>query len=289
MNEDAKRGAGRNVKKGVDYFPHFTNSMTHSSTIFTIQEDFGNDGYAVWYKLLEYLGTQEKLYFDTNDRQRWKHFVALCKTSQETVLGIINSLAEMNAIDYDLWTKHNVIWSDNFADNVASVYKKRGVAVPTKPVFLNDTESKEVPQTEPVMQLPEIKSSFDGDKMSEFCERSLQKSDVELWNELNEVLFIVNYESAYLNYDRERDETLKKLNRIYQSLSAEIRLYVTSLSELINISRMDKKELSYEKDRFLKAMPKLKENAEYRAKSERFMQFLESKEVYQIEDKKVKK
>ena len=52
---------------------------------------------------------------------------------------------------------------------------------------------------------------------------------------------------------------------------------------------MDKKELSYEKDRFLKAMPKLKENAEYRAKSERFMQFLESKEVYQIEDKKVKK
>ena len=118
---------------------------------------------------------------------------------------------------------------------------------------------------------------------------SLQKSDVELWNELNEVLFIVNYESAYLNYDRERDETLKKLNRIYQSLSAEIRLYVTSLSELINISRMDKKELSYEKDRFLKAMPKLKENAEYRAKSERFMQSLESKEVYQIEDKKVKK
>lgn len=118
---------------------------------------------------------------------------------------------------------------------------------------------------------------------------SLQKSDVELWNELNEVLFIVNYESAYLNYDRERDETLKKLNRIYQSLSAEIRLYVTSLNELINISRMDKKELSYEKDRFLKAMPKLKENAEYRAKSERFMQFLESKEVYQIEDKKVKK
>lgn len=171
MNEDAKRGAGRNVKKGVDYFPHFTNSMTHSSTIFTIQEDFGNDGYAVWYKLLEYLGTQEKLYFDTNDRQRWKHFVALCKTSQETVLGIINSLAEMNAIDYDLWTKHKVIWSDNFADNVASVYKKRGVAVPTKPVFLNDTESKEFPQTEPVMQLPEIKSSFDGDKMSEFCER----------------------------------------------------------------------------------------------------------------------
>lgn len=118
---------------------------------------------------------------------------------------------------------------------------------------------------------------------------SLQKSDVELWNELNEVLFIVNYESAYLNYDRERDETLKKLNRIYQSLSAETRLYVTSLSELINISRMDQKELSYEKDRFLRSMPKLKENAEYRAKSKRFMQFLESKEVYQIEDKKIKK
>jgi len=43
-------------KQGVDYFPHFVN---HGKTMFILEEKFGNNGYAFWFKLLELLGKEE--------------------------------------------------------------------------------------------------------------------------------------------------------------------------------------------------------------------------------------
>lgn len=46
----------RPKKQTVDYFPHFVKG---GRTIFILENKFGNDGYAFWFKLLEILGESE--------------------------------------------------------------------------------------------------------------------------------------------------------------------------------------------------------------------------------------
>ena len=47
----------RPAKLTVDYFPHIINQ---GKTIFIIENNYGNDGYAFWFKLLELLGATDR-------------------------------------------------------------------------------------------------------------------------------------------------------------------------------------------------------------------------------------
>lgn len=122
---------GRMPKKGVDYFSHDV-TADGGKTLFTVQQKFGNDGYALWFKLLEYLGTQETLSIDFNDVSEWEFFIAKARVSEDQATNILNLLASINAIDPDLW-KSKIVWSENFVERVADVYKKRGTETPKKP------------------------------------------------------------------------------------------------------------------------------------------------------------
>ena len=124
---------GRKPKKGVDYFSHDCDAST-KPTLFTIQSQFGNDGYAFWFKLLEFLGQRENLSFDCNVKSEWLFFVAKAKVSEETANQILDTLASIDAIDAELW-KNRIVWSQNFVERVEEVYRKRGIIPPTKPVI----------------------------------------------------------------------------------------------------------------------------------------------------------
>lgn len=50
---------GRLPKIGVDYFTHDVHAAT-GPTLFTVQNSFGNDGYALWFKLLEFMGIAQR-------------------------------------------------------------------------------------------------------------------------------------------------------------------------------------------------------------------------------------
>ena len=138
---------GRSPKKGVDYFSHDV-TAAGSPTMFTIQQSFGNDGYALWFKLLEHLGTKENLCMDCNEISDWKYFVAKACVPEEQAVQILDLLADIGAIDADLW-KQKVIWSDNFVARLADVYKKRGTGTPQKPVFCDRNDSTpDIPDAE---------------------------------------------------------------------------------------------------------------------------------------------
>lgn len=128
---------GRKPKKGVDYFSHDCDAST-KPTLFTLQERFGNDGYAFWFKLLEFLGQRENLSFDCNVKAEWLFFVAKSKVTEDTANQILDTLASIDAIDAELWKKR-IVWSQNFLERVEDVYKKRGTTPPTKPML--DTEN----------------------------------------------------------------------------------------------------------------------------------------------------
>jgi uncharacterized phage protein (TIGR02220 family) len=112
-------------KAVVDYFPHYVN---HGKTMFTLENRYGNDGYAFWFKTLELLGSSENHYIDCNNPIQWEFMLAKTRLNEETATEILNLLAKIDAIDTDLWSK-KIIRSKNFIDNLSTVYARREVSV----------------------------------------------------------------------------------------------------------------------------------------------------------------
>jgi hypothetical protein len=121
----------RPKKNTVDYFPH---KCVSGKTIFILEQEFGNDGYAFWFKLLEQLGTKEGHYIDCNNATELRFLQAKTRLSGEMTIKILDLLAELEAIDQELWSKR-IIWSQNFVDGVAGVYANRRVETPPRPSF----------------------------------------------------------------------------------------------------------------------------------------------------------
>jgi hypothetical protein len=118
-------------KETVDYFPHFTAS---GKTLFILENDFGNDGYAFWFKLLELLGTTSGHIYDCRNVSAWKFLLAKTRVSEDVACRILDTLADLDAIDKELW-EERLIWSDNFVKNLAPVSNNRKASLPQKPIF----------------------------------------------------------------------------------------------------------------------------------------------------------
>lgn len=123
---------GRLPKIGVDYFTHDVHAAT-GPTLFTVQNSFGNDGYALWFKLLEFMGTQKELYADFSVTKDWRYFLSLARVDEEKAKAILDLLADIDAIDKELWTTRKIVWSENFAGRAKPVFDKRGTLTPDKP------------------------------------------------------------------------------------------------------------------------------------------------------------
>lgn len=121
----------RPKKKGVDYFPH---DCITGKTIFILEQKFGNDGYAFWFKLLEFLGTKDGHYLDCNDSEDMEYLQAKTRLDGDMICRVLDLLASLNAIDRQLWGKR-VVWSQRFVDGISDVYVNRRVEIPEKPSF----------------------------------------------------------------------------------------------------------------------------------------------------------
>ena len=123
----------RPKKQTIDYFPHF---VVGGKTLFILENTFGNDGYAFWFKLLELLGSTEGHVYDINNSAEWRFLLAKTRVEGDKGKQILDLLAELGAIDHQLWEK-GIIWSQNLVDNVADVYLKRKSESPKKPIIPN--------------------------------------------------------------------------------------------------------------------------------------------------------
>jgi len=121
----------RPQKQTVDYFPH---DAVGGKTLFILQNRFGNNGYAVWFKLLALLcRTPGHVYYCSKPND-WQFFVAEMALSVAETLAIVDCLAELEAIDPQLW-KEKIIWSQNLVNRLASVYRERKTPIPVKPTI----------------------------------------------------------------------------------------------------------------------------------------------------------
>ena len=158
---------GRLPKNGVDYFPHDVNAV-NQSTLFIIQADYGNDGYAFWFKLLEYLGTQKELYADFSVEKNWKYFLSLARVSEERGKAIMDTLATLEAIDRELWENKRIAWSENYVSRLSAVFKKRDIPTPIRPKLEGQGEAEAPSNPEAAGKRTEAEEKKDKKKYAEF-------------------------------------------------------------------------------------------------------------------------
>lgn len=121
----------RPKRETVDWFPHHA---THE-VVSILDQEFGNDGYATWYKLQELLARSPGHYFVCRSSSEWRRMQLLMHLSKEKIIEIMEALIDFGLIDDGLWHASAVIWSQALVDSVAIVYQNnRKSKVPTKPV-----------------------------------------------------------------------------------------------------------------------------------------------------------
>lgn len=138
---------GRPLKQTVDYFPHICNS---SKTIPILESQYGNDGYAFWFKLLELLSKSAGHFYDCNNPSLWQFLLAKTRVNEDTANNIILMLVNLGKIDRDLWDV-KVIWCQGLVDNLYKVYVRREAELPQKPIY---SKQKHIVSRVPVIQKP---------------------------------------------------------------------------------------------------------------------------------------
>ena len=131
----------RNQKDTVEYFPHIAKP---GKTIYILENKFGNDGYAFWFKLLELLCQTEGHFLDCSNEMVWQFLVAKTKVSEIPGSEILDLLANLGNIDSELWKQNKVIWCESLILNIKDVYTKRGRDAPLKPNYCHQESTSDV-------------------------------------------------------------------------------------------------------------------------------------------------
>lgn len=111
----------RPERNTVDYFPHI---LGQGKKMFFIENKYGNDGYATWYKILEKLGSSDHHYLNLNREDELMFLAAKCKVSEETLISIITDLVKIGAFDKEMWD-NKIIWCGQFIESISDAYTKR--------------------------------------------------------------------------------------------------------------------------------------------------------------------
>lgn len=111
----------RPIRKNVDYFPHY---ISDGKKMFYIEQKYGNDGYAVWFKMLEMLASTDDHWINLNDRSNVMFMSAKCRVNEDVLFSILNDLSELNQINPQLWSS-KIIWSERFTESIQDAYLRR--------------------------------------------------------------------------------------------------------------------------------------------------------------------
>jgi len=149
----------RPLKHDIDYFPH---DVEQGKTLFIIEDKYGNDGYAFWFKLLSILCKQQGLVYDYNNPIHQEFLCAITHFKPDIAYNILSTLADLDAIDKDLWVEKKLIWANNLAERLSPLWSRRRSIMPSKPSINGQKPtSSELLHT----QTPQSKVKYSKDKV----------------------------------------------------------------------------------------------------------------------------
>lgn len=162
----------RPKKSIVEYFSH---DSTPDIVVSILEKRWGNDGYAVWYKLRETLGRSDNHFVDCRNRAA---VICICSTlgvNEQVFEDIMNLLAELQAIDPELWNS-KIIFSAEFVKRLTDVYERRKVLPPTREVVIQIT-GVELMSTE--TGLMDTETQVSGDSVNNNRQSKVKESKVK--------------------------------------------------------------------------------------------------------------
>ena len=139
--------------------------------MFILESNFGNDGYAFWFKLLELLGMTEGHAYNCNNTADWEFLLAKTRVTEVTANNILQKLADLDAIDGELW-KDRIVWSDNFVQNLLPLYSNRKTNLPKKPIT---TSGNPIDEEFLLVETPLTEITTDRNTQSKVKERKVKK------------------------------------------------------------------------------------------------------------------
>lgn len=111
----------RPERRNVDYFPHY---LSEGKKMYLIEHKYGNDGYAVWFKVLETLATTDDHWLNLNDETNVMFMSAKCRVKEEILFSILDDLSKLEEISSVLW-KDKIVWSEKFVESIQDAYSRR--------------------------------------------------------------------------------------------------------------------------------------------------------------------
>lgn len=118
----------RPTKNTVDYFPFI---CKEGKSMYYIENKYGNNGFAVWIKILRQLAVTNFHFLNLNQDEDWLYLAAKCKVDENLLMDIINDLVRLGEFDHGLWTENKVLASEKFMVNISEAYKKRNTNPPS--------------------------------------------------------------------------------------------------------------------------------------------------------------
>jgi hypothetical protein len=172
------------VGQKVEFFRHM---VKHNRTIPILENLYGNDGYAVWFKTLEILGNNDGHYFDCSASIDWHWLAGDMCVDIELLESIYDTLAEIKAISAKHW-KHRIIWSDNFVAQFEGLYSRRATEMPSPPPIPGKKNSSETtkPRLDPQEAADRARSKTSAARSDNQTNKQVTEELVELWNEANQ-------------------------------------------------------------------------------------------------------
>ena len=96
---------------------------------------YGNDGYAVYYRLNEVLGKTPNHAIPYGTPIDKEYLASETGVDVEYLDKILSTMVSIDYLDKDVWESSETIWSDEFVESISEVYDKRTTDLPTKYSF----------------------------------------------------------------------------------------------------------------------------------------------------------
>ena len=183
----------RPEKNTVEYFPFMCDD---GKKMFYLEENYGNDGFATFLKILRELAKTNYHYLDLSKKTTLMFLSAKCKVSVKTLESIITDLVDLEKFDSVLWNDNKVIWCQDFVDSIQDAYSKRKNKCMTYEGLLlhlcslgvrkpNKQQTKVHVNTQTILEETKLEKTID-----------IKKGDI------TEQLFLKRWKDARLYYDK---------------------------------------------------------------------------------------
>ncbi|TVZ23753.1 uncharacterized protein DUF4373 [Dokdonia sp. Hel_I_63] len=124
----------RPPRYNVDYFPH---SANHNKVILYLRRLFGNEGYAIFYLLLEKIALADNHFLNLQDDTEIFYLASELLVDEVKLFGIIKNLLKLKFFDQQIWDDYNVLFSESFNDTFKDAYCRRTTELMTKSKLTN--------------------------------------------------------------------------------------------------------------------------------------------------------